>query len=129
MGIGLGATFVSVTIAATSGVPPHEAGLASGLLNTSQQVGGAVGLAILTGVATSASSRYLTNLHLTGHPTPEQVAASAVHGFHDGYLIAATFGLAASLLAAFVIRTNIEGAAGTSEEEVDSSAEPVTAGF
>lgn len=43
MGMGMGATFVAVTIAATSGVPPHESGVASGLLNTSQQVGGAIG--------------------------------------------------------------------------------------
>ena len=59
LGLGMGATFVSVTIAATSGVPHHESGLASGILNTSQQIGGALGLAVLTGIATSATARYI----------------------------------------------------------------------
>jgi EmrB/QacA subfamily drug resistance transporter len=55
VGVGLGLSFVPMTMAATTGVPPHEAGLASGLVNTSRQVGGAVGLAIMATVATSAA--------------------------------------------------------------------------
>jgi MFS family permease len=104
LGLGMGATFVSVTIAATSGVPHHEAGLASGLLNTSQQVGGAVGLAVLTGIATSSSARYITNLHLHSAPTHAMINAGVVRGFHDGYLIASTFGIVAALIATFVIK-------------------------
>ncbi|HWB38801.1 MAG TPA: MFS transporter [Candidatus Saccharimonadales bacterium] len=104
MGLGMGATFVSVTIAATSGVPHHEAGLASGLLNTSQQIGGALGLAVLTGVATSSTTRYIQNLHLHASPTHANVLAGTVHGFHDGYLLAASFGVAAALIATIVIR-------------------------
>ena len=49
--VGLGLAFVSMTVAAVSGVEAHEAGLASGLINTSQQVGGALGLAILATIA------------------------------------------------------------------------------
>lgn len=104
LGLGMGATFISVTIAATSGVPPHEAGLASGLLNTSQQIGGAVGLAVLTGIATSSATRYIQDLHLHAAPTHQAIAAATVHGFHDGYLIASCFGIGASLIATFVIR-------------------------
>jgi EmrB/QacA subfamily drug resistance transporter len=104
MGLGMGASFVSITIAATSGVPHHEAGLASGILNTAQQVGGALGLAVLTGIATSSATRYITNLHLIAAPTHEQVAAATVHGFHNGYLIGSTFGIAGSLIATFFIR-------------------------
>jgi EmrB/QacA subfamily drug resistance transporter len=104
MALGMGATFVSVTIAATSGVPKHESGLASGILNTAQQIGGALGLAVLTGIATSAAARHITSLHLLGAPTHEQLAAATVHGYHEGYLIASTFGIIASLVAIFVLR-------------------------
>jgi len=95
---------VSVTIAATSGVPHEESGLASGILNTSQQVGGAVGLAILTGIATTAATNYIKNLHLTAPPTPHQLLEATVHGFHDGYLIGACFAVTAALIATFVIK-------------------------
>jgi EmrB/QacA subfamily drug resistance transporter len=104
LGLGMGATFVSVTIAATSGVPHHEAGLASGILNTAQQIGGAVGLAVLTGIATSSSARYITNLHLHAAPAHAVIQTATVRGFHDGYLIASTFGIVASLIATFIIR-------------------------
>jgi EmrB/QacA subfamily drug resistance transporter len=104
MALGMGATFVSVTIAATDGVPQHEAGLASGLLNTSQQIGGAIGLAILTGVATSSTAHYIKNLHLLSAPSHHTIAAATTHGFHDGYLIASTFGIGGALIATFVIK-------------------------
>ena len=51
LGIGPGISFVPITIAGTSGVAPEDCGLASGLLNTTQQMGGALGLAILSTVA------------------------------------------------------------------------------
>ena len=104
MGIGMGATFVASTVAATSGVPHHESGLASGILNTSQQVGGAVGLAVLTGLATSATTAYIKDLHLHARPTHDVVNAALVHGFQKGYLVASTFGIAAALVATFVLK-------------------------
>jgi EmrB/QacA subfamily drug resistance transporter len=55
-GVGLGLAFVPMTIAATADVPVHEAGLASGLINTTRQIGGAVGLAVMATVAAGASS-------------------------------------------------------------------------
>jgi EmrB/QacA subfamily drug resistance transporter len=103
LGIGMGATFVSVSIAATSGVPHNEAGLASGILNTAQQVGGAVGLAVLTGVASTATKNYAASNAATLHG--QQLAqAATVHGFQRGYLVASSFGIVASLIAAFVLR-------------------------
>jgi len=102
MAMGMGATFVAGTIAATSGVPHDKAGLASGIYNTSQQIGGAVGLAVLTGIATSSIAHYIKNLHTV--PTPTIVAEATVHGFHIGYLVASTFGIFASLIAIFVIK-------------------------
>jgi len=63
--VGLGLSFVPVTIAAVSGVPDREAGLASGLINTSQQVGGALGLAVLSTVANSVTGSAVSAGSLT----------------------------------------------------------------
>jgi EmrB/QacA subfamily drug resistance transporter len=60
IGVGLGFSFVPVSIAALTGVTGREAGLASGLINTSQQIGGALGLAILTTVSTTRTNHLLT---------------------------------------------------------------------
>src|SRR5438046_5049579 len=61
LGIGLGFTFVPISIAALAGVTGRDAGLASGLINTSQQIGGALGLAILTTVATTHTNHLLSD--------------------------------------------------------------------
>jgi MFS family permease len=60
-GVGLGFSFVPVSIAALSGVTSREAGLASGLITTSQQIGGGIGLAILTTVATTRTNNLLAS--------------------------------------------------------------------
>jgi EmrB/QacA subfamily drug resistance transporter len=101
MAFGLGFTFVSILVAATSGVARHLSGLASGLVNTAQQMGGSLGLAALTGIAASSTTRFLTHAHSASHAT---VAAATVHGFHNGYYVASCFGVAASLLAIFIIK-------------------------
>lgn len=103
MGFGLGFTFVSVLVAATSGVAGHLSGLASGLVNTSQQVGGSLGLAILTGIAASSTTRFLHHAHSASQAT---YATAAVHGYHDAYYIASAFAVAAAVLAAIVIKRN-----------------------
>ncbi len=115
LAFGMGATFVSVTIAATSGVAQHESGLASGLLTTSQQIGGALGLAILTGVASSGATNYIHKLYLHANPSRYQITSATVHGYHNGYLVASTFGICASLIATFVIRTQFTKIDATNE--------------
>jgi EmrB/QacA subfamily drug resistance transporter len=75
MTFGLGLAFTPLAYAATSGVPPHEAGLASGLVNTSRQIGGAIGLAAL---ATVATSRTLAVSHVV----------SRAAALTDGYVLA-----------------------------------------
>ncbi|HSX05298.1 MAG TPA: MFS transporter [Candidatus Saccharimonadales bacterium] len=104
MGIGMGATFIAMTIAATTGVPHRESGLASGLLNTSQQMGGAIGLAVLTGISTSAAVSYITNLHLHSAPATSAQLAAMVHGFHEAFLVASCFMLGAAVLATVLIK-------------------------
>src|SRR6185437_2226314 len=93
---GLGFSFVPVTIAAVTGTKPHEAGLASGLINTSQQVGGALGLAIL---ATVANSRTQSLLHAGVHNT----SIALTKGFDRAFLVGAGFALAGAILTAVLI--------------------------
>jgi EmrB/QacA subfamily drug resistance transporter len=102
LGLGMGANFIATTIAATSGVPHRESGLASGLLNTSQQIGGAIGLAILTGVASSAAADYVKNL--TTAPNQLTPLAAQVHATHDVFLVGAFFMIGASILAAIILK-------------------------
>ena len=94
--VGLGFSFVPVTIAAVTGTKPHEAGLASGLINTSQQVGGALGLAIL---ATVANSRTQSLFHAGVHST----SVALTKGFDRAFLIGAGFAVVGAILAAVLI--------------------------
>jgi EmrB/QacA subfamily drug resistance transporter len=82
--IGMGLTFVPITLIATSGIPHDDAGLASGLYNTSQQVGGALGLAILATLSVEATEETLTGLGR--EPLPADQAQALVDGFHIAYL-------------------------------------------
>jgi len=91
MSLGLGAVFVAVTTAANAGVPTHQAGLAAGLLNTSQQLGAALGLAIFSALATAQTHHLLA----TGSPLP----AALTGGYHRALLAASLFLLAAAVIA------------------------------
>jgi sugar phosphate permease len=93
--IGMGLTFVPITLIATSGVPHVDAGLASGLYNTSQQIGGALGLAILATLAVDATEDTVTGLGR--EPQPADQAQALVDGFHVAY-----FGSAVLIAVAFV---------------------------
>ena len=91
MAIGIGAVLVSVTTAANAGVAEDKAGLAAGLLNASQQLGTALGLAIFSAIATARTSALLT-----AH-APRDAALTA--GFHRALLACAVFLLAAAVIA------------------------------
>jgi predicted MFS family arabinose efflux permease len=91
MSLGAGSVFVSVTAAANAGVPSDKAGLAAGLLNSSQQIGSALGLAILSAVAITRTS------HLLAAQVPPVVAADA--GYHQALLVGSILMAAAALLA------------------------------
>jgi MFS family permease len=93
---GFGISFVAITVAATSGIPGEEAGLASGLINTSQQIGGALGLAILAVVAATA-----TNAALAAGVSAEQASMA---GYQRAFFTASTLMFTALLIAIFVIQ-------------------------
>jgi MFS family permease len=95
-GVGLGFAFVPVSIAALAGVTGREAGLASGLINTSQQIGGALGLAILTTVSTTRTNHLLDN----GVSTP----SALTQGFSLAFWVAAAVALVAVLTTIGVLR-------------------------
>jgi EmrB/QacA subfamily drug resistance transporter len=93
--IGIGLAFVPATIAAVAGVAPHEAGLASGLVNTSRLFGGALGLAILSAIAASRTSSDLAH---------QVASANAVHaaltsGFDLAFVVAAAFAATGAFIA------------------------------
>ncbi|MBO9519894.1 MAG: MFS transporter [Nocardioidaceae bacterium] len=90
MSLGMGAVFVAVINGANAGVPAEQAGLAAALLNSSQQVGGALGLAVLSAIATS-----LTNDRLESGALPPD---ALVHGFQRGLLVGSIFMLAGALI-------------------------------
>lgn len=94
MPIGIGMTMMPTIAAATSGVPAHESGVASGLITTSQQMGGALGLSILSGIAASVAT---SNLRLGA-------TEAALRGYHAAFLGAAVFMGVASIVAAAIIR-------------------------
>ncbi len=92
IGIGIGFAFVPITIAALAGVEATEAGLASGLINTSQQIGGALGIAALSTIATSRTDDAVS----TGSALP----AALVDGFTGAFIagaIIAGLGIVAAL--------------------------------
>jgi Na+/melibiose symporter-like transporter len=99
VGIGMAFAFIPVSIAALAGVAHHEAGLASGLLNTSQQIGGAIGVAVAATVATT----HAATLMKSGHPRPEAFTS----GFELAFWVISGVA-AAGVLAALVLVRNDE---------------------
>jgi EmrB/QacA subfamily drug resistance transporter len=94
--VGMGFSYVPISIAALAGVQPSEAGLASGLLNTSQQIGGALGIAALSAIATST-----TDDRLAGGGA---VHAALTDGFQAAFVAGAGVALAGVLVALLIVR-------------------------
>jgi predicted MFS family arabinose efflux permease len=118
-GAGLGFAFVSVTIAAMAQTSPGQAGLASGLINTNQQIGGALGLAILASIANTTTASAIK-----GGEHDRLVALTS--GFHDAFLWGAGFAIAGAILAAVLIssRDSREHAEAAQAEALEAE-EPV----
>jgi MFS family permease len=89
VGLGMAISFVAVTIAALQGVQPQNSGIASGLVNTSRQIGGAIGLAAITTIATTYASQQSGAV---------SAAAATTHGFRVAFGVLAALALLATLL-------------------------------
>jgi EmrB/QacA subfamily drug resistance transporter len=100
-GLGLALAFVPMSIGALTGVRPAEAGVASGLINTSQQIGGAVGVALATTVATSFTSRYLD-----AHVGSNAFSGPALtHGFQIAFYVLAALAAAGALISVLMLES------------------------
>ncbi|MCU1589762.1 MAG: drug resistance transporter, EmrB/QacA subfamily [Frankiales bacterium] len=108
--LGMGAAFVSLTSSAVAGVPHEDAGIASALLNAGQQVGGALGLAILTAVSTTRTSHLTKQFIPTGQHDPRLITA-LVHGWDLGFLVGAGFLLVAGIVMTSLVRVSAHAAA------------------
>ena len=104
--LGMGFSFVPLTLTAVSGVLPQEAGLASALLNTTQQVGGALGLAILSTIAINATRA--KSIHLAalsgGHLSRTAVNIATTHGYTTAFQVGSMIAVLGLAISATVIR-------------------------
>jgi MFS family permease len=108
--VGLGFSFVPISIAALAGVQPSEAGLASGLLNTSQQIGGALGIAALSAIATRQTGDSIAS--------GSSQAVALTDGFQSAFYAAAGVALVGILVALIVVgRVDLDVAAPEAEPE------------
>ncbi|SEG94121.1 drug resistance transporter, EmrB/QacA subfamily [Actinacidiphila yanglinensis] len=99
--LGLGLAFVPLTSAALVGVDPADAGVASALVNTTQQVGNALGVALLNTIAATATASYIA-----GHGASAAVrSAGLVHGYRTAFIIGAAFLGVSALVTLILVRT------------------------
>jgi EmrB/QacA subfamily drug resistance transporter len=109
LSIGMGLVFVPITLLGTGGVSEDDAGLASGLFNTAQQVGGSLGLAILSTLAASQTSSLLQS----GHGGAAGALAARVSGYHVAFAAAAAMLAAGAVILAIFVRRSDERQLGT----------------
>ncbi|WP_229073792.1 DHA2 family efflux MFS transporter permease subunit [Actinoplanes sp. DH11] len=101
IGLGLGLVFAPTQNAATSGVTHADAGVASAMINTVQQIGGSIGTALLSSFAATAASDYLVGKE----PTPLAQAQAAIESYHTVFWWSAGFFLLAAVVSAVLFRT------------------------
>jgi EmrB/QacA subfamily drug resistance transporter len=99
MAVGMACCFVPLGNTALSGVSEHDAGVASAMINTSQQVGGSLGVALLNTVFTTAVANYIVD---HGGPTPQNQGLAGIHGYNVAFTVSAVL-LAVSAVITFVM--------------------------
>jgi EmrB/QacA subfamily drug resistance transporter len=127
LGLGVGLTFAPAIMTATAGVPDEDAGVASAMVNTSQQIGGAVGTAVLSTIFTSALARYMTS-----HPPgPRVQPAAAIHGYTVAFAVACGLFLVGAVITAALLRSGPLPVGDAEERDAKPSgqqAQPASAG-
>jgi predicted MFS family arabinose efflux permease len=122
LGVGMGITFVPLTLTSLAGVAPEDSGAAASMVNVMQQVGGALGLAILVTVFGSASRSAAR--HPLAHAGPvAQAHHILTHGMATAFMVSAAFDLCALLVVVLAIRMKRPAAAGAAAAERDPAAE------
>ncbi|HWH12674.1 MAG TPA: MFS transporter [Solirubrobacteraceae bacterium] len=118
MGLGLGLVFASAMATATFGVEPHDAGVASAMVNTMQQVGGSIGTALLSTLAASAVTSQLSGI--VGRPGPADLARASVHGYTTAFWWAAGLYIGGAVVctALLTARSRLAGAPAGAGEPV-----------
>jgi EmrB/QacA subfamily drug resistance transporter len=119
-GVGAGVSFPALMMLAMSGATPSDAGLASGLVNTTAQVGGAIGLAVLATVSAERTQSLLAD--------GDSQAAALTGGFHVAYLIGAALAVVAIVAAVTVLQSQSPAAMMAAHEGGDQSAHPEGSG-
>jgi EmrB/QacA subfamily drug resistance transporter len=116
-GAGLGFAFVPVTIASLAGVERSDAGVASGLVNTSRQIGGAIGLAAISTIAASAASGYASS-----HGVAVTSAAATVNGFQTSFVVLGSLLVAGLVITGVFLRPARERVEETEAAELREAA-------
>ena len=132
LGLGLGTAFMPAMSLATHRVQPRDAGVASAMVNTSQQVGGSIGTALLNTIAASATTAYAASHHAVSH-TASAVRALAAQGMVHGYSVAIWWAVGILLMAAVFAFTLINtgpqdgapGASGSGAKDDEQLSVPV----
>ncbi|WOX23860.1 MFS transporter [Streptomyces solicathayae] len=106
LGLGMGTAFMPAMSLATHGVDPRDAGVASAMVNTSQQVGGAIGTALLNTIAASATTAYIAD-HVAGATTPAAQKVLQLQGMVEGYSAAIWWAVGILAVAATIAFTFI----------------------
>jgi hypothetical protein len=129
----MGTAFMPAMSLATLGVEPRDAGVASAMVNTSQQVGGAIGTALLNTIAASATTSYVAD-HIGSATTKSQQQLVALQGQVHGYTNAIWFAVGMLVLAAVIVgtlvnagRPDMAAVAGSAEGAEDELPVPVVA--
>jgi EmrB/QacA subfamily drug resistance transporter len=121
MGFGMGLIFAPSFSTATLGVDPSDAGVASAMVNTSQQVGGSIGTALLSTLAASALDSYVTQRG----PSPAVLAEAAVHGYTVAFSVAAGIFAFGAVTAALILRPGSPAQQLERAQAVQAQAAPV----